>query len=148
MAEGKQARETQQQIEGAGEQRKTHDLHQQHGVDQQRRQQQDGPRGQPGQKLRVFHLFAPNRPAGRTISTTTMVMNTTVALNSGQYTLTSPSSTPSIRPVNTEPRMEPMPPITTTANTVMIRLEPMSGPVWVVGAASTPAKAASATPKP
>ena len=42
--------------------------------------------------------------------------------------------------------MEPMPPITTTAKTVMMRLEPISGETWMMGAASTPAKAASATP--
>ncbi|MNL85733.1 hypothetical protein D3C87_2141530 [compost metagenome] len=44
--------------------------------------------------------------------------------------------------------MEPMPPITTTANTTMIRFEPISGETWMIGAASTPAKPASATPKP
>ncbi len=44
--------------------------------------------------------------------------------------------------------MEPMPPITTTAKTTMIRLEPMSGETCMMGAASTPAKPASATPKP
>ena len=41
-----------------------------------------------------------------------------------------------------------MPPITTTANTTMMRLEPISGLTWMTGAASTPANAASATPKP
>ena len=41
-----------------------------------------------------------------------------------------------------------MPPITTTANTTMIRFDPISGVTWMTGAASTPASAASATPKP
>ncbi len=41
-----------------------------------------------------------------------------------------------------------MPPITTTANTTMMRLEPISGLTWMTRAASTPASAASATPKP
>ncbi len=41
-----------------------------------------------------------------------------------------------------------MPPITTTAKTTMIRLEPISGLTCTTGAASTPAKAASATPAP
>ena len=44
--------------------------------------------------------------------------------------------------------IEPMPPITTTANTVMIIDCPISGDTWITGAASTPANAASATPKP
>ena len=47
-----------------------------------------------------------------------------------------------------EPRIEPMPPITTTANTTMIRFEPISGVTWMTGAASTPANAASAAPPP
>src|SRR5947199_57209 len=55
---------------------------------------------------------------------------------------------PSPRPVTIEPRIEPMPPITTTANTTMMRSEPISGPTVKIGAASTPANAASATPKP
>ena len=41
-----------------------------------------------------------------------------------------------------------MPPITTTANTTAMMSAPMPGRTWVIGAASTPAKAASATPKP
>ena len=43
--------------------------------------------------------------------------------------------------------IEPMPPITTTAKTTMIRLEPISGETCITGAASTPAKPARATPK-
>ena len=39
-----------------------------------------------------------------------------------------------------------MPPITTTANTTMIRLLPISALTCRIGAASTPAKAAKATP--
>ena len=34
---------------------------------------------------------------------------------------------PSPKPVRIEPMMEPMPPITTTANTTMIRLAPITG---------------------
>ena len=37
------------------------------------------------------------------------------------------STSPRPKPVTTEPRMEPMPPITTTAKTVMMRLEPICG---------------------
>ena len=39
-----------------------------------------------------------------------------------------------------------MPPITTTAKTTMIRLEPISGVTWITGAASTPASAARPAP--
>ena len=45
-----------------------------------------------------------------------------------------------------EPRIEPMPPITTTAKTTMMRLLPISGVIWITGAASTPASAASPAP--
>ena len=34
---------------------------------------------------------------------------------------------PRPKPVTMEPRIEPMPPITTTAKTVMMKLEPMLG---------------------
>ena len=71
-----------------------------------------------------------------------------VADASGQNTLVSPSITPRPKPVTIDPRIEPMPPITTTANTTMIRFDPISGPICVAGAASTPANPASPTPKP
>ena len=51
-------------------------------------------------------------------------------------------------PVRMEPSIDPMPPITTTANTTMMILEPISGLIWITGAASTPPIAARATPKP
>jgi len=38
-----------------------------------------------------------------------------------------PSITPSAKPVMIDPMIEPMPPITTTANTTMIRSAPISG---------------------
>src|SRR4028118_1758538 len=51
-------------------------------------------------------------------------------------------------PVTMAPRIEPMPPITTTAKTTMMMLEPISGVIWTADAARTPASPASATPKP
>ncbi len=51
-------------------------------------------------------------------------------------------------PVTTVPAMEPMPPITTTANTITIMVWPVSADTCMIGAASTPANAARATPKP
>ncbi len=65
-----------------------------------------------------------------------------------QNTLVRPSTTPSTKPVMIEPRIEPIPPITTTANTTAMMSAPMPGRTWLIGAARTPAKAASATPKP
>ncbi len=44
--------------------------------------------------------------------------------------------------------IEPMPPMTTTAKTTMIRLLPINGCTCRIGAARTPANPASATPKP
>ncbi|KAG1245229.1 hypothetical protein G6F68_015147 [Rhizopus microsporus] len=49
-----------------------------------------------------------------------MMMNTTGLEASGQNTLGSPSITPRPRPVTMAPMMDPMPPITTTANTTMM----------------------------
>ncbi|MNT88527.1 hypothetical protein D3C72_2291020 [compost metagenome] len=57
-----------------------------------------------------------------------------------------PSKTPRPSPVKIEPRIDPMPPITTTAKTVMIRFWPISGETCITGAASTPANAARPTP--
>src|SRR3546814_6078263 len=51
------------------------------------------------------------------------MMKTTVLDASGQNTLVKPSMMPRPRPVTIEPMIEPMPPITTTANTTMIRFE-------------------------
>ena len=46
------------------------------------------------------------------------------------------------------PRIDPMPPITTTANTTMTSELPMCELTSTTGEASTPASAASATPPP
>src|SRR3569832_2323036 len=47
-----------------------------------------------------------------------------------------------------EPKMEPMPPMTTTAKTTTTSEEPISGDTCTTGADSTPASAASAVPAP
>jgi len=49
-------------------------------------------------------------------------------------------------PAVTAPTIEPRPPITTTAKVRMISSEPMSGATLRIGAASTPASAASPIP--
>ena len=51
-------------------------------------------------------------------------------------------------PVSAAPAIEPSPPITTTANTILSRFAPISGVICITGAASTPARPASPTPKP
>ncbi len=55
-------------------------------------------------------------------------------------------STPTVKPATTAPAIDPMPPITTTAKVRMIASPPMRGETLRMGAASTPASAASATP--
>ena len=59
-----------------------------------------------------------------------------------------PSMTPSAKPVMMEPMIDPMPPMTTTANTTTISSAPMRGRTWFMGADRTPANPARATPKP
>ena len=61
---------------------------------------------------------------------------------------TIPSISPSPIPVTMDPRIDPIPPTTTTANTTMMRFAPMTGFTLKIGAARTPANAASATPYP
>src|SRR3546814_6354731 len=123
MPEGQQAGKPQQQVERAGEKRVTHDLH-----DEDRVHPQKGKSGHHDGQYRIaqeltIHFSFPNSPAGRINRTMAMMMNTTVLEASGQKTLVRPSITPSPRPVRMAPRMDPMPPITTTAKNTMIRLE-------------------------
>src|SRR5580698_5305753 len=59
-------------------------------------------------------------------------------------TLVNPSITPSARPLTMAPRIEPMPPITTTANTTMTSELPICGLTRITGADSTPASVALA----
>src|SRR5262249_41097819 len=73
------------------------------------------------------HALRPNSPAGRISSTIAMMTKITVFDASAQNTLVSPSTTPSPKPVRIAPMIEPMPPITTTANTTMIRSLPICG---------------------
>jgi hypothetical protein len=103
VAEGEQAAEPDQQVEGAREEREAHHLHQEHRVDDERRDDEDrrhhneadplparfrrcdGCRDQVfARRCHVRHYFGvPNRPAGRNISTTAMMMKITVFDASG-----------------------------------------------------------------
>src|SRR5262249_46940999 len=132
-----------QQVEGAGEQRKAQPLHQEHRIGDggREREQHDhyeerdrlaahalGARGRRERIDDAFHHAArPNRPAGRISSTIAMMTKITVSEASGKHTLVSPSMSPSPKPVTIAPMIEPMPPITTTANTTMMMSSPMSG---------------------
>ena len=58
------------------------------------------------------------------------------------------ASTPTRNPATTAPAIEPIPPMTTTANAKMMSSLPIRGETFRMGAASTPPSAASATPKP
>ena len=58
------------------------------------------------------------------------------------------ASTPTRKPATTAPAIEPMPPMTTTANAKMMSSLPINGETFRIGAARTPPSAASATPKP
>ena len=64
-----------------------------------------------------------------------MMTKITVLDASGKNTLVRPSITPTPNPVTIDPMIEPMPPITTTAKTTMMRLLPMSGVIWITGLA-------------
>ena len=56
-----------------------------------------------------------------------MMTKITVFDASGKNTLVRPSITPRPKPVTIAPMIEPMPPITTTANTTMMRSAPICG---------------------
>src|SRR5215470_10483823 len=143
MAERHQPAVADQQVEGASEQREAQRLHQEDRIGDERRDGEDRHQGDEGDHLRVgarggcdprhrisdplHHALRPNRPAGRINSTIAMMTKITVADASGQNTLVRPSTMPSPKPVRIAPMIEPMPPITTTANTMMMRSLPICG---------------------
>ena len=84
MAEGQQAGEAHQQVEGAGEEGVAQHLHDEDGIDTQRRQQRDAAKeGDVAEQLLVHHFSFPNKPAGRTNRTMAMTTKTTVLDASG-----------------------------------------------------------------
>src|SRR5215831_13856080 len=143
MAKRQQADIPDQKIEGAGKQGKAHRLHQEQrigdeGCDHQRRNHDNESDGLAlrAQRRRLLgewisdafhHPLRPNKPAGRTSSTMAMMTKMTVFEASGKKTLVRPSMTPNPKPVMIAPRIEPMPPMTTTAKTTMISSEPICG---------------------
>src|SRR5215470_12791599 len=143
VAEREQADVADQEVEGAGEQRKAQRLHQEHRIGDRGRDHEHGEHHEEGDRLArhrtlargflqrvddAFHHAAlPNRPAGRISSTIAMMTKITVFDASGKNTLVSPSISPRAKPVTIAPMIEPIPPITTTANTTMMMSSPMSG---------------------
>ena len=90
VPERQQADIADQQVEGAGEQREAQHLHQEHGIDDERRHQPE--RHQGGEHLQSavvaavpwrLYFGVPNRPCGRSISTIAMMMKITVLEASG-----------------------------------------------------------------
>ncbi len=86
MPEAEQAGEADQQVEGAGKQRKAHQLHRKDRVHAQHRQRRDNQEHQRIADQRILHAHQrslPKRPAGRTSSTTAITTKTTVFEASG-----------------------------------------------------------------
>src|SRR6185503_10914932 len=75
MAEREQAAESDQQVEGAGEEREAHRLHHEHRIEEERH---DG-----DTDVLMLHLWAPNSPAGLISRTMAMMMKMTVLDASG-----------------------------------------------------------------
>jgi hypothetical protein len=82
VAEREQAAEAEQQVEGAGEEREAHRLHHEHRVDDERRDREEQ-RHDGDTDVLMFHLCAPNSPAGLISSTIAMMMKITVLDASG-----------------------------------------------------------------
>src|SRR5438045_7131497 len=154
MAERHQADIADQEIEGAGKQREAQCLHDEDWIERERRDREENDQSSAGDRDAPFRLapnrrrrckrchqaLRPNSPAGRTSSTIIMITKITVFEASGKNTLVSPSTMPSAKPVTIAPMIDPMPPITTTANTTMMMSEPICGDTLEIGAAMTQAK--------
>src|SRR5262245_16219285 len=143
MAEGNEAAIADQQVEGAGEHGEAERLHHEQWIEENWRDEQHadhqhesellaptgggerGPRNRCGDGGHA--LARPNSPAGRTSRTSAMITKMTVFEASGKNTLVSPSTMPSPKPVTIAPMIDPMPPITTTANTTMMSSAPICG---------------------
>src|SRR2546428_2996672 len=99
-------------------------------------------------QVRAFHAAScePKRPAGRTRRMTARRAKTMTFSIAGSKIAPTLARRPARKPAATAPAIEPRPPMTTTANVRMMSSEPMSGDTLRMGAASTPASAASAIP--
>src|SRR5437899_653225 len=123
-----------------------------HGVHHSRKRERDSEPDDVGKNgQRASHVRAssdPKRPAGRTSSTIAISANATTFSSAGLKKAARLASTPTRNPATTAPAIEPIPPMTTTANAKMMSSLPISGETLRIGAARTPPSAASMTPKP
>src|SRR5699024_6909348 len=95
VSEGQQAGISEQEVECAGKQRITHDLHEEYGI-AAKLGQQGGHNDRDNVRYQLSTQDAfPNNPDGLSCCTTTMITNITVLATSGQKTFMNPSITPS-----------------------------------------------------
>src|SRR5262249_3157640 len=91
----------------------------------------------------------PNRPPGRSTSTSTsMTKPTAVVRYDGRTRIANDSTTATISAAIAMPKMLPRPPRTTTTNALSSSLEPVLGLKAKIVAARRPARPASAVPMP
>ena len=88
----------------------------------------------------------PKRPAGRKSSTSTIKMKISVVEICGKKTAPTAAITPTREAGDDRAEDRARPPITTIAKVWMMIVSPIVGVTFVLGALSTPASAASATP--
>src|SRR5205085_71264 len=129
VPERKQPRVPEHHVEGEREQSPRKDVHRQDGIDEARQDDEQERDARANQPAPVAHCAScrPNRPAGRRSSTSAMRMKIKVFAIGGYNADPIATSTPTAYPVTTDPRIDPRPPITTTANVVMISSDPISG---------------------
>jgi hypothetical protein len=93
-------------------------------------------------------LERPNKPCGRTSSTTAIRMKIDTRPASGETSEVRLTTTPTSTPATTAPVSEPIPPTTVTTNASASRLTPISGVTDCSGAESIPDNPAIPVPMP
>src|SRR5437899_2822228 len=150
VREADEAGESDQQIQAHGEDRADHRFSQElqpeaiaaegHRAQGRRRGEQDQP------PLHRPSNAGPSRPRGRQSSTAAITAYTMALAKPGRSTLPKVSARPTSSAPKKAPLIEPIPPITTTTNERMRTFSPIPGYTVVSGAASIPARPASAVP--
>src|SRR3989441_609778 len=150
VREADEAGETDQQIQAHGEDGADHRFSQElqpeaiaaesHRAQGRRRGEQKEPPPHRPSKA------GPSRPRGRQSSTAAITAYTMALAKPGRSTLPKVSARPTSSAPKKAPLIEPIPPMTTTTNERMRTLSPIPGYTVVSGAASMPARPASAVP--
>src|SRR5438445_269816 len=150
VREADEAGESDQQIQAHGEDRADHRFSQElqpeaiaaegHRAQGRRRGEQDQP------PLHRPSNAGPSRTRGRQSSTAAITAYTMALAHTGKSTLPKVSARPTSSAPKKAPLIEPIPPITTTTNERMRTFSPIPGYTVVSGAASIPARPASAVP--